>query len=438
MKNRISGFLRGMLPIMGLIIVLLLPWTVAQGDTVQRSYTYDRAGRLIQADYGSGVSARYLYDRAGNLTDSEVTGPVLRHLTVNYGSGGVGSYITVNGSGFPANNFVRLSVNQIPLSPLVQCNALGEFEAVLFFDGSDPGLYVVEAMLVPDPNNPGLVIGASPGVWPAVSIIITSGGIVRPRESQAVLISVPVGSAQEPRFIFLPLIFKPTGQVTPPPAGVRFWIQADKGITKDGSNRVTLWADQSGNGFNVQSDAALSNQPLWITNATSNNMPAVRFSANTDMALYTANAVNVLQGTKNFTIFIVAKPGPSQATNADILDYNHANCRNFVVQQNSNLLNQFAYPVQQLDSTKFQVLTFGYEFAATRFFSALNGANRQSLTYCTQTYLEPSQLSVGGNLNYPSRVFNGDLAEIIVYSQALSPAEQTTVENNLKTRYGIQ
>ena len=167
-------------------------------------------------------------------------------------------------------------------------------------------------------------------------------------------------------------------------------------------------------------------------------MPAVRFTGANHTVLSTANAVNILQDMKNFTLFIVVKPGATQATYADIIDYNHANCRNFVVQQNGSSLNQYAYPLQQLDSTKFQVLTFGYEFAAARFFSAVNGANWLSSVNCSQTYLEPSRLSVGGNLNFPLRVFNGDIAEIIVYNQALSLAEEAAVENTLKTRYGIQ
>ena len=57
---------------------------------------------------------------------------------------------------------------------------------------------------------------------------------------------------------------------------------------------------------------------------------------------------------------------------------------------------------------------------------------------CSQTYLEPSRLSVGGNLNFSLRVFNGDIAEIIVYNQALTLTEEAAVENTLKTRYGIQ
>ena len=207
MKNRISGLLRAVMPVT-VLLILLISWTAAQGYTVLVTYKYDRAGRLIQADYGTSVYFRYLYDQAGNLTDHEVTGPVIRNLGVNYNSGGVGSYITLHGSGFPANGYVRLSVNQVPLSPLVQCNASGEFEAVLFFNGSDLGFYVVEALAVSDPNLSRTALRDSQGVWPSVTIFISSGGEVRPQESQAALISIPAGLAQEPWPLFLPLIFR--------------------------------------------------------------------------------------------------------------------------------------------------------------------------------------------------------------------------------------
>ena len=206
MNMRLLRLLSAGLPMAVLLLVLSIPWNAAQGDTVLVTYKYDRAGRLIQADYGNSSYFRYLYDQAGNLTDQEVTGPVIRNLGVNYSSGGVDSYMTLNGGGFPANGYVRLSVNQVPLSPLVQCNASGKFEAVLFFNGSDPGIYIVEALSASDPNTLGWVSGESSGVWPSVSIFISYGGIVRLQESQAGLISIPAGLAQEPWSLFLPLI----------------------------------------------------------------------------------------------------------------------------------------------------------------------------------------------------------------------------------------
>ena len=133
---------------------------------------------------------------------------MIRNLGVNYNSGGVGSYMTLQGGGFPANGYIRLSINQVPLSPLVQCDASGAFTAVLYFNGSDPGLYVVEALAVSDPNLSRTALRDSQGVWPSVTIFISSGEVVRPQESQAVLISIPAGLAQEPWPLFLPLIFR--------------------------------------------------------------------------------------------------------------------------------------------------------------------------------------------------------------------------------------
>jgi YD repeat-containing protein len=50
----------------------LLLRTSAQNRTV--SYTYDAAGRLIQADYGEGASIAYTYDAAGNLVQHTTAG----------------------------------------------------------------------------------------------------------------------------------------------------------------------------------------------------------------------------------------------------------------------------------------------------------------------------------------------------------------------------
>lgn len=203
---RSRRFLISLISVLIFLTGLSPAWTSAWGDTVLVTYRYDRAGRLIQADCNTGTYCRYLYDQAGNLTEHEVTGPVVRRLEVNYTAGGMGSYITLRGNGFPANGYVRLSVNQVTLSPLLQADAAGAFEAVLHFNGSDPGLYVVEALAVPDPNLTGRVRAADQGVWPAVAIFIKAGTPVRAQETQATLVSIPAGLAQQPWSIYLPLV----------------------------------------------------------------------------------------------------------------------------------------------------------------------------------------------------------------------------------------
>ncbi|MDQ6633020.1 MAG: RHS repeat protein [Verrucomicrobiota bacterium] len=41
------------------------------------NYTYDPAGRVVSADYGSSKSASYAYDNAGNLLQSSTPSPGL-------------------------------------------------------------------------------------------------------------------------------------------------------------------------------------------------------------------------------------------------------------------------------------------------------------------------------------------------------------------------
>lgn len=55
------------------LLVLLFAAALCCADTV--NYTYDAAGRLIRADYGSGTSIAYTYDAAGNLLSRMVTTP---------------------------------------------------------------------------------------------------------------------------------------------------------------------------------------------------------------------------------------------------------------------------------------------------------------------------------------------------------------------------
>ena len=55
--------------ILALVMMLWVAWALpiaADGPTTV-TYTYDDAGRLIQAAYGDGTTISYAYDAAGNL-----------------------------------------------------------------------------------------------------------------------------------------------------------------------------------------------------------------------------------------------------------------------------------------------------------------------------------------------------------------------------------
>ena len=56
-------------------VALLFYRSAAEASTI--AYTYDPAGRIVAADYGSGKSISYAYDNAGNLVLSSQPAPTL-------------------------------------------------------------------------------------------------------------------------------------------------------------------------------------------------------------------------------------------------------------------------------------------------------------------------------------------------------------------------
>jgi len=57
---------------------------------------------------------------------------------------------------------------------------------------------------------------------------------------------------------------------------LQLWLDSSVGITKDGSDFVSIWADQSGNG-NDATQGVGARQPLWI-DSTLNGLPVLDFA----------------------------------------------------------------------------------------------------------------------------------------------------------------
>lgn len=87
--------------------------------------------------------------------------------------------------------------------------------------------------------------------------------------------------------------------------GLLLWLRADQGITS-ASNKVSQWADLSGNG-NHASQGVGASQPTWVPNAI-NGRPALDFSgANTFMD--TSAATIIPTGGTPYSVLVVAKNG---------------------------------------------------------------------------------------------------------------------------------
>ena len=88
--------------------------------------------------------------------------------------------------------------------------------------------------------------------------------------------------------------------------GCVLWLRSDLGVTKDGSNLVSVWVDQSGDG-NDATQVTSDNQPLWKDNHI-NGHPAIYFDGVDNFLLASGIATKgYFSGNdKPFTIFIVS------------------------------------------------------------------------------------------------------------------------------------
>jgi hypothetical protein len=228
--------------------------------------------------------------------------------------------------------------------------------------------------------------------------------------------------------------------------GLRLWLKSDSGVSKDASGFVSWWADQSGNNFNVTQGNYLK-QPRLVDSAV-NGKPVIRFDGSNDF-IQTATSVNLLNNTGNFSLFVVVKPGTTQKTYADIVDYQHNQWGSLLLQQDGSVTNkyyvggpncstngncpsaQILTPTRyQLYSAVFQQNTFGYTF--------LNGENRKTQGAFSSVFSDPRYFAVGGKaLEAEQRQFNGDIAEVIIYNRGLLDSDRIAVERQLISKYAI-
>jgi len=196
-------------------------------------------------------------------------------------------------------------------------------------------------------------------------------------------------------------------------AGCQLWLKADAGITKDGSNYVSRWADQSGNG-NDAVQATGSAQPMWVDNQL-NGKPIVYFNASDFLQI---SATPVLG-----SFFIVL--------NYDCPPYTaHFNGYSAILKASiSNYL---------LFGNSGTSIIMSYAPNPTIYINGFNNSNFSPITTykiveltCTPTTLTNETISGSNNQ------WIGNVAEILQYDTILSSADRLLVRNYLNTKYAI-
>jgi PKD repeat protein len=200
--------------------------------------------------------------------------------------------------------------------------------------------------------------------------------------------------------------------------GLELWLKSDAGITLEGNN-VLLWEDQSGNN-NDASVFAGSLRPSWVADVL-NGFPAVRFDGSNDFLDFTE--INNVR-----TVFWVIK----EDVTADSV---YPRC----------LLGHYS----QYDFLRGPSKVMWHPtLSAPEVRDGITRVNFQQIdgtTSLVPTDFSIISLATTGNTSASSivvdrqlyeRVWDGDLLELILFSEVLDPAQIEQVELYLADRYG--
>jgi len=213
--------------------------------------------------------------------------------------------------------------------------------------------------------------------------------------------------------------------------GLCLWLRADLDVTYDESNRVSAWADQSGNGEDfVQSTDA--KKPVYVANAL-NGKPILRTDGVDD---FMANST-LSSASKDFTFFIVHEPDALTTSYIYLfsIQTGYMNIAHTIGTEKKTGIYDGTYRAVALATDNWQILVWKLDATNDKIYMWRDGASLGNKPY--------TELAMGGNIGIFAKHdgsgnrYPGDTAEIIVYDSVLSGADRQKVEKYLSKRYGI-
>lgn len=232
--------------------------------------------------------------------------------------------------------------------------------------------------------------------------------------------------------------------------GLTVWLKADAGITKDGSNLVSDWTDQSGNGNNFSQSTA-GNKPVYTASAQ-NSLPTIVFDGSND---YLTTAASVTLGT--YTLFaVVSRPTWAASSYGGLWGHNFAsngsagravgvtggalnswqNNEFFSCGNGYNLTpGPYAFgPIGTMTNNSYHMISVGLGSADS--FLRKDGASIVRVSNNAAVTSSSTRMSLGTwYLAATSDFWGGGIAEVLIYNSVLSATNITSIENYLKTKW---
>ena len=225
------------------------------------------------------------------------------------------------------------------------------------------------------------------------------------------------------------------------PNTLALWIEANEGVTVDGSGYASQWSDQSGNGNDLTQPGGEFYAPLLVPNAF-NGMAALQFDG-TNNYMY-ANPSSSLAITGDMSVFavmnfsglnsagstVVSKAAGSLADPYDY--YVKPNTVNFYRGNGSTYGVVTSHGVPSIGVPH----VLGVTMQGATVTHRLDGSVTATGTLSTTIGDSGSYLFIGMRDNGTNQ-FQGQMAELIVLGAAASANDTASIENYLATKYAI-
>ncbi|GIK57640.1 MAG: hypothetical protein BroJett015_33030 [Chloroflexota bacterium] len=233
-------------------------------------------------------------------------------------------------------------------------------------------------------------------------------------------------------------------------SSMELWLKADRGVFSDvgcttpasSGNDVACWQDQSGNGWSY-TQATSGNRPNFLT-AVQNNQPVIRFNGTSD---YLSSGAVLAAGDDTFTYFagwmantagthvIFEQNSATQMTGERAALVTIPSATYGFSGEGNDFTNVVSYTVGQYEisamvlngnPTADNVLVYGRGTAYTG-----------TINIGTQNLGTTGGTAVGHKIPTNGEFHDGDIGEIVVFSNALNDTQRILVENYLSAKYDV-
>ncbi|HNB52294.1 MAG TPA: hypothetical protein PK530_10145, partial [Anaerolineales bacterium] len=235
---------------------------------------------------------------------------------------------------------------------------------------------------------------------------------------------------------------------------LELWLRADQGIFSDtacttlttNTSDVACWQDQSGN-LRSYIQSTVANQPNYFTNVL-NNQPVLRFNGVSDYLANPGSGGAVLgAGDDTFTYLSTWMSNVSSSYQV-IFEQNNATLVGgmraaFLVSPGGSYgfngeANDF-HNATPFTSGQFELSSIVLNGDASNNVYVFDSGTQNigTINMTTQNVGTTGGSAVGYKITSNGEFLNGDLPEVIVFSEALNDVNRILVENYMSARYGI-